>query len=259
MSASESTPRPDVLDYARDPRRSRMRRVVRRGVAFLAVLAVIGGIYASRGFIAFRYHQWYWYHKCLTHVTPPGTVLFESDWTKAQALFTTNPEYFHVATYSPNVPPGIKAYTPGPGGVAKFAVYVPIELREFEKYVYVANLAYGYTEPVFLGERKRPDGRSRLVIIRSSTIPAERFPDGIRAYVCAPPTLLHGVPPPTITAKQYPSPSRDLGQVNFINLSPGVADPVDQTHLTIPASRGQTVDVYLKNDDTLTYSLRKLP
>ncbi len=224
----------------------------------LVLLAVVMGIYASRGFIAFRYNQWYWYRKCMAHVTPPGTVLFVWDWNRAQTLFTTNPEYFHVAQYGPNVPPGIKPYAPGPGAIAKFAIYVPADLREFEKYVYVANPLYGYGEPVFLGARKRPDGRSRLVIIRGSTILAERFPDGIPAYVCAPPTLLHGVPPPTITAKQYPSPSL-AGQPNFINLMPGVADPVDQTHITITAQYGQIVDVYLQNDDTLTYALRKTP
>src|SRR5262249_601499 len=153
-----------------------------------------------------------------------------SDWTFDRSpLCQTNPLYVDANRYVPGVPPGVTPITRGGGssGSAVFSIYVPFELRELEKYVYVANPSAGYDEAVFLGARKRPDGKSRLVIIRDGHIIPEALPAGIRAYVVAPPNLLHGLSAPTITAKPYVRPQMNNGgRLTIVFLGAGITDPI---------------------------------
>jgi hypothetical protein len=128
------------------------RRIALAGIG----LSVGAGAVIYHGEIEVRVARVYWAHRCATHATPPGTVLFETDPVKAAHLIATNPDY--IAYTDPLLP--------GSSGAA----YSPVELRKYWKVAAANPIIYrpgfGPDQPVvFLGERTSPAGNRRLIVI----------------------------------------------------------------------------------------------
>jgi len=213
-------------------------------------------------------------------------VLFETDPAKAAQLIATNPDYVSRVGYYWGNPPGV-------------AYYCPVEFR---KYFDICVVRFPETlmwkdDPIaFLGQRSSPAGHRRLIAIqgfgtyeiRRETAPsgsagAEELLIDLMRYnyiILSLPGALGGDVPREL------NPDRGLpnGMLARLQLSPGVADPLNASHISIgfttqsvtdvpnrktvlPSSRPSdlmmgwpqrsTLDVYLRDDDTLDAKLRK--
>ncbi len=249
------------LEYAAaSSRRIWRRRILRATMAILLLSIAICG-YRYRAEISLRVHCVYWSHECLIHVTPPGTVLVETDPVKARALLASNAEYVDPVTYVPGGPreKAIRqVQTP-----QLWAEYLPKVWREYEQYNVMIATISSDDAVVFLGERRTPLGSRRLVVIQGARQNALALPQQLAAHaaVYEPATLFH--------EGQLLWPLRmSLNGGRFIDafVSPGIADPKDPSHLSIKfainlsdrgiPNRTGIIDVYLQDDNSLLFKVR---
>jgi hypothetical protein len=245
-----------------------------RRIALAVILLSVGTwAFLDRGEIELRVQRVYWAHRCATHVTPPGTVLFEADPVKAAQLIATNPDY---VAYDP--------YAWPPCGAA----YCPVEYRKYFVVGTGGNPFRGIVAPApiaFLGERTSTAGHRRLIAIALSPERISGIEEAAVVYsaIVSLPGTLGGVVPrrvgpslPGLPLYSGPPPSRHL------RILPGVADPSDASRISIdfttvvvtdmkPMSlvtgpngrtmmelpRRGTLDIYLHDNDTLEVKLRK--
>ena len=250
---------PTPLEYAPRNDRRRYRRTILRFVGWALILGIAGWIYYHRVDLSLRARRLYWSHRCMIHVTPPGTVLVERDPIKAAHLLATNPDY--VADGKQWIFPTNYALSMGVRSREQFsAVYWPMELRKYQSVDYVPESILGGTNAIaFLGERVSPGGHHRLVVVPVAEVNgmAIKFDLQASTLILAPPTKL-GAP------VEHPSRGYNFsGGYEPALLSAGVADSSDLSHLsidfTIPETnnpRHGTLDVYLRDDDTLDCRIR---
>jgi hypothetical protein len=239
-----------LLDYSPTGRSRWRRRLVRLSILLL-IIAMIGAAYFHRDEISLRVRRVYWARQCMKHVTPPGTVLYESDPVKAKALADSSGDYMCCPPRPPS--DSFVSFVMPPEG----ALYVPRVLRSLATTEPDVAPWLGLSAVSFVGERRTPSGKRRLIVLYGNTINASRNPAYINHTVVVPPTLF--------TRKLRLPPNRwseVYGKETWANLSPAVPDPTDPTHLsadfvtlTKPPQSG-TIDIYLRDDDTLEFKLR---
>jgi hypothetical protein len=253
------TPAEIALEYAPAPlRRSRGKIILRILLAGL-ILAVAAGIFLDRNDLWLRVRRVYWSDKCMAHVTPPGTVLVEYDSLKAATLLATNPDYVADGKqwgYNGMAVRDVQKSL----WVTSAAVYWP---RDWRNYIAVEPMPRELTMSpaaiTFLGGRTSPGGNRRLIVVPVTEVnglgPARELQ--AMSLILRPPTRF-GAP-----AAQEGRAYNFSGRYERAFLSPGVADPWDSSHLTIdfdiPLRKGPrhgTVDIYLRDDDTLDCRVR---
>jgi hypothetical protein len=244
-----------ALEYGQAP--PRLRRRLLKVAALLALIAIGAAAYHWRAPIRHRVMEYYWFSRAMSHVTPPGTVLAERDPVKAQRLIASDSSYFDRNTYLPLLP--ANAVTPIAYRLRTppkpLAIYVPPEMRQLEAFIQTSSNDFADPATVFLGERRTPSGRRRLVIIRGA-MPTVSLLAHLTGSVIETPGLTHGAR--WLNRAQSFSYS---GPATVATLSPGVADPADRSHLTINyavngSKQAGVIDVHLLDDDTLAFALR---
>jgi hypothetical protein len=264
----QSSSAPPMLEYGRVSVKHVWFRRILRAMTALLLLSIGISAYIYRGDVSLRVRRVYWFHQCMTHVTPPGTVLSEMDSAKARELIDSNPDYVDPTTY---VPPSRTmervasiSYGPQPR-----AAYLPRAWREFQDVelfpmMELPTFQGGSSEAVtFIGERRTPAGERRLVVIKgdhSNALNLDRYMQAA-SLVIRPPSLFESLP-----RQQTGQAFQFSGFFQPAKLQPGVADPNDLTHLTIDfviESRDDTkpqrhgiLDVRLCDDDTLDFKVR---
>jgi hypothetical protein len=224
----------------------------------LLVLAVGLTVYHFRARIAYRAREYLAFRQAMHHVTPLGTVLAERDPAKALRLIASDPAYFDQRKYVPLLPTNTMipvGYRLLRGPPKPLAVYVPPEMRQLEAFMDTTSNDFADNATVFLGERRPPSGKRRLVIIRGAMPTISLLPH-LTGSVIQAPDLTHGLR--WLNQAQSFSYS---GRATVATLGPGVADPADPSHLTITyvvdgTNQTGTIDVYLRDDDTLQFQLR---
>lgn len=263
-----------VLEYAPQSG-SRRRRFIRGMLIFISLVIISAGVW-HRSYISFRIREAYWFSRCMSHVTPPGTVLFEHDPAKAKLLIAGNLEYHDVSRYVLRRPPmGARPKVMQAAAQsnaiygAGMAQYVPAELRELENFIdmdsfYTMQFAERNLAAVYVGKMRSPAGAQRLVIIRGSVQLDVALPQLLDVQVYAAPTLLR---PAQRVDVRPPLAVNFSGQPRWAILSAAVPDAADPSHLSIdyiiteqigtgqPMRRG-VIDVYLLSDNTFTVSMR---
>lgn len=261
---------PSPLEYARDNRRSKIRRRMVRFALPLLILVVITPLTWHRHAIWKRANEMYWFHKAMNHVTPPGTVLLEMDESKVKVLLEKNPEYFDPATSR------AAAWEPRPSPIAfqrmqtgVRAQYVPTELFELEPLLPWNSYLADASAAIFVGERRSPSGNRRLVVIRSGIF------DLLSVSQMLSVGAVYSAPTPTVPIRLL-NPQQQgwkhLGPVTQGVPIAGIADPNNPSHLTLEfaeliphiqprpnLSYKTLVDVYLQDDDTLKITTRAAP
>ena len=252
MDNADSTGPIHPLNYAPPDNRRRWWRIVRRTVFWTLVLAVGIAGFTFRTELWLRTGRAYWLYECMHHITPPGTVLVETDPAKAADLLANNPDYVRDGTQTPTgtFPHQATATTAG---------YWPRALRQY------VRLAPPYpifdTEAiVFMDERISPAGNRRLVVIPYAAVYPWEFEShpGNLSWVIEPTSFLGSGPANwvdtsvgiAISTTSYP-----------VSLKPGVADQKDLSHFTIDyfdlhqTANNGTFDIHLKDDDTLSVKI----
>jgi hypothetical protein len=182
---------------------------------------------------------------------------------KAKLLSDSDDDYVYFPAQSP------------PGAMVQYqarnawASYIPKAWRELQRLEpspplqMRAQLLGADRESInFLGERRTPSGKRRLVVIKGSGANALALQRDIEWRVVAPPTLFEKLPRPQPAALMY----QGTGQYIPARLSAAVRDPDDPSRLTIeyviergyPPQRG-LIDVFLRDDDTLDFKVRAPP
>ncbi len=215
---------------------------------------------------AYRYHQpiyrwaaWqYWFRQCLAHQMPANIQLRDKNLEQKVALKTSHPDYCDGE--------------PARGWITS-TVYSPrafVNLSMLDGRTYVgAGLAPAVA---FLGERTRPDGERRLVIVRNDRTNGFDLLRHIHLTVLPVPSLFD-TPHQTVNLNGGESHS---GLFTPAAIESCTADPVDRTHVIVPFVVFKTntmgspwtietdevkasgiIDAYLTNDDTLRVQLRE--
>jgi hypothetical protein len=249
---------PPTLDYGQVSIKRSWGRQIARGTIAMIVLSTGIAVYVYRADISLRIRRIYWFHQCMVHVTPPGTVLVEFDPVKGKALLDSNPDYIDPATYVPAGELRLGLQDPMPT-----AKYLPRAWRKLEEIEPLPVSILDGDIINFMGERRTPSGRRRLVVIRGAETNANFLVQYMRApsIVVPPPGLFDKLPRQIFRAALSFS-----GSFMPAHLAPGVADPADPTHLTIDFTierrgdnapqRSGVLDVYLRDDDTLDFKVR---
>lgn len=247
---------PKTLEYAPKAHHRSRVKIILHILLLGLMLMTAGAICNDRVDLWLRVRRLYWYHECVIHVTPPGTVLVEYDPVKAAKLLATNPDYVADRTqwsYSS------AAYS-FQKSVSRSAVYWPSDWRHYlaVERMRLPQMIQPPNAIAFLGERTSPCGHHRLVVIPVSHANGLTIIEDLRrlTIVLKPPTLFGSA----TTRSSHPY--NFSGAYEPANLSPGVADPADASHLSIDFMmpfdgnyRG-TVHIYLRDDDTLNFQIR---
>ena len=220
-----------------DPRRRRWR-LVRRIVLWTLVLAVGVSAFMFRTELWLRTRRAYWLYECMHHVTPPGTVLIETDPARAARLLATDPNYVQDLDAGSTT-----------------ASYLPTEWRRYADLALKSDYPFVPDVIAFMGERISPAGRRRLVVIPHADVDDLEFEPRYYSWVVEPTSFL-GSGTGNWSGLGVCLP---VGlPVSRVSLKPGVADPRDLSHFTIdyfgifdPAIHG-TFDIHLNDDDTLS-------
>jgi hypothetical protein len=251
---------PTTLEYAPKAHRRSRARIILRILLLVLTLAFAGAIYYDRVDLWLRIRRLYWSHECMIHVTPPGTVLVEYDPVKAAKLLATNPDYVADGkqwSYAGNMKKMLQDRR------LTTAVYWPTDWRNFISVVPLpSQMILSPNAIAFLGERTSPGGHRRLVVIPVSQVNNSSIIYELRTFsiVQQPPTLFGSVVRPSSKSYSF------SGHFKPVDLSPGIADPADASHLSldfvdrwqIDQARG-TIDIYLRDDDTLNFQIRNGP
>jgi hypothetical protein len=250
------------LEYAPATSRRFRWKWIRRVLFVVVTLSASGWMFYNRDEISLRVHRVYWFHRCMTHVTPPGTVLVEHDPAKAANLLATNPDYVTEGSRfltgpRPNLVASrigkVVTYTSIPD-----VVYWPMEWRNLLPIHHVMNFISSTDAICFLGQRNSPSGHARLIAITSASCNAVNVNSLLDdTHVITSPNIFgrFGSAPPFANHLSAHWVGADL--------SPGIADPVNPSHITIdfvvPSSKPPghgTIDIYLRDDDTLDIHIR---
>jgi hypothetical protein len=216
-------------------------------VTLLVVLVAGFYVYSSWQDWSHRVGWWYWGRRCMAHVTPPGTPLVVSDPKQMSAILASNPDYVMA------------------GWIRTTAIYRPVKLREFcihDSAVtrdFAPNYAASGGVVVFLGDRTSQSGHRQLVLISLNV-------GSMGMGYLLPGWYLHGIASRDISLfghvprsnKAYVGsrwavmPSKKGNAV----VQPGIPDPQDLSHVTIPFTvpwhSGQgLIDAWLLNDGAI--------
>jgi hypothetical protein len=192
--------------------------------------------------------------------------LVEPDPLKARLLVNTSPDYV-ITPYTRPFPANYQSMQIRRQILPATAEYVPHELNEFFKVTPppgMMQLSLRDEAVVFLGQRKTPAGKPRIVVIYGTERNAGWLGNQVIQHeVYVPQPLFGRVPQPAQITQQMMA---STGPYISAILSPGIPDPADPTHLTIAfrihplqtgaSERNGVFDVYLKNDDSLTFVVR---
>jgi hypothetical protein len=242
------------LEYAPVTRRKSRWKWIQRILLLIVALSASGWIYHNRDDISLRVRRVYWCYRCMHHITPPGTVLVESDPARMAALLANNPDY--VLDGTQYVWPGVhvKVASSGP----KQAVYWPMEWRQLMQVDRMSTMDLGTDAICFLGQRTSHSGHTRLVAVRSATCNAlDLAPLDYTSRVIVRPDVFGNLPQGYQFGYDY------SGRWVKAELSPGIADPADLSHISIDFVVGDanhprhgTIDIYLCDNDTLDIHIR---
>lgn len=209
------------------------------------------------------------------HVTPSGTVLVERDPVRAAALIASNPDYradslsksrvesFYNQTLA-FTPPGPAMYFPRTYE-AMSAVTWAMELRQ-RPFQWKVGLMLGEDAIAFMGERSSPAGHRRLIIVpivsdrSTNTDPTGHF---YLAYAeLRHPSGIGGSLPESVKVNIR----SDVTDERYWDFQPGIADPADRSHISIPFATIKrdpvitgTYDLYLQDDDTIRVIVNETP
>ncbi|HEX4797465.1 MAG TPA: hypothetical protein VH370_26965 [Humisphaera sp.] len=213
--------------------------------------------------IVARTQRLYWARRCAAHITPPGTVLIETDPAKAAQLIANNRDYVADGTQMSS----FRGMGPPTTAVAgSVAVYWPREFRQFARAMPPPPFVFLPTKAVaFMGERISPSGHRRLVVIPVAAIYSDELEfdaDIERLCIVANADLSNA-------GTAVWSKEQNLMRMGFVHpmnllLKPGVADPADASHITIDFDGSVdwspikgTLDVYLRDDDSIDVQWRR--
>jgi hypothetical protein len=237
-------------------------RIVLRILLPALALAFAGTIYYDRVDLWLRVRRLYWSHECMNHVTPPGTIVAEYDPVKAAQLLATNPDYVADGKQWTGIGTSLVKMS-FQARRSTVAVYWPADWRN---YLSVGPLPrqmiIGPNAIAFLGERISPAGHRRLVVVPVSQVNDSSIIYELQTFciVQQPPTIFGSVIQHSALSYQF------SGHFRPVDLSMGIADPSDASHLSIDfVARWRTdkprgkIDIYLCDDDTLNIQIHNSP
>lgn len=225
-------PNASVIPYGRG---GLPRNVARRWLMRAAVVAILVGMAPLAKFLWQRTRVLYWQHRCLNHVDPPGTVVYEEDPDHvASLLFRPSTAYVKLPKFT----------LPGPlYRVPTLAGKMP---QEFERL-----FPSGADFVVFLHRRRSSEGKERLVVVTARVYedlsPRTAFFDGHDHYfagfyiklgegVAVVPAGIFG-PEPSLPAADpmagYSLTKNPQENVTGYRLFAGQPDPIDESRFTI--------------------------
>jgi len=247
------------LSYSPRRQGSLRRTLLRRVVPAILALLVAWVAFAQRKELALRAGRIYWGHQCATHVIPPGTVLVESGPQKAKDLLAQNPDYVQDRTQWNGLTRGKMLSDSSPTPFR--AAYWPRDFRAYYPFVPAGQQMLGGTFAIaFMGERRSPGGHRRLIVIPYGVLSAFWAEAFLRhSYVLPLPDWLGRLE----SLRRAPLALNFSGPYVPMRLLPGVADPNDASHITLPFEAGENaqkrqgiIDIYLLSDDSLSVKLR---
>lgn len=244
---------------------------------FLAVCIAIGGSIHWYWTPLKRRATWLYYSRqAAAHVMPVvATDAVITDPVRAGTVPTTNPDYLVAGSPQP-----------------QYAQYLPGAYRNLLSVDSRLGMTGGIGTPViFMGTLKRPDGTPRLVIITGGHGESRQLVAATLVLVLPIPKFLDAPPPLTGLPRIGMGMAGSGPPPVFTQMRTGVADPYDPSHIAIeftaavPMLRSQTsasigastapgaiarsavfprvappaggmIDAYLKNDDSIEFTLR---
>lgn len=288
MDAEPTPPSPDpatpTLEYSKRPHLAWVSRHARLLIVLVLLLTIGGSTWWYWQPLKRRIQWLYWSHQAAKHVMPHGAVISIVG-PEAARLPTTNPDYLPRSPYAP-----LAATQPS----ASYVPVVYQELSKMDGRLQSVSGRDGPV--IFIGKAMRPDGTPRLVVLTGAREMDDRYLlRSVGAAVLPLPGWFDPLPPSVGIligrgggySGPPPQPATYLT---------GSLDPKDPSHIVIPyfvsesttamaravaASRASMpgspaprimaadlrdrvpreigrgeIDVYLKNDDTLTFTVR---
>lgn len=253
--ATEGPRQPSQLHYAPPPRLAWLSRRARLLIVVAIVVAVAWPAYRHRQTLMHRARWLYASRQCAAHHMPGPVDLIVTDPVRAQQLIAAGTDYVPRCSWLGSPTPG----TP-------VAIYSPPAWRALERIDGRCQWIRSpfWTEPIaFLGSLRRPDGVSRLVVVRGASTNGYDLLCDVQVLVLPHPGLFDPLPPnvggPAYAYSGLWMPATFRG---------GVVDPNDPSHVIfgfdvfdVAGTRTATgvIDAHLRDDDSLAFALRETP
>jgi hypothetical protein len=225
----------------------------------LALLPLAGWVFWHRDDLSVRVRRAYWSRRCACYVIPPDLKLIETDPKRIADIAATSDDYVitgHVgrlesAAFYPRCFRDLYLVEPRAWELGAARVAGINGARELSHTAMLGPVA-GYPPIVFMHERTSPGGTRRLVIVSglwTNALDLEKYTDAIAIPVAS---VFDTLTPQmrTQTMSQY------SGAYVQADLHPGIADPADASHFTIPYDAENTPHVlhgYLQDDGTVRF------
>ena len=219
-------------------------------IALIVLLPVAGWVFFNRNDLSARVERAYWSGRCAQYVIPPETTLIVTDPARIAELSARESDYIFNSR----------------DGKVVSAVFWPRCLREYARVDsrpyqlrgamnigVVMKGAASHAPITFLHERTSPRGKRFLVIVSGYWTNArdlEKYTDSIALPM---PALTDAL----IKPFRVQNMSQYSGALVQADLHPGIADPADASHFTIPydaEGERHTLHGYLRDDGTIKFS-----